>query len=372
MSISRTNDIYGNEWINAKKFGFIPDGETPNDDVMQTYIAEFADIPLYFGKGVYAFERSIDFPHSMFIYMDPGAELKCIAKEPLEYFITMQKDSMTWYDSWEGYGHRSFIKGGKINANYCAKVALGLHGGLHTAFSDFAIYNVLEKGIVTEIGKGVRTGCYRFENIYLYNAGCVENTVGIYDNTADNIFVDCTVVSFQTGIVTSGGKFERVSCWIGGAAKALIPNSLYAHVFHGGQAVFNSPMIDTYRTGFRVSCPEGGNTATLAVTDLVWITNDTFYTRGQWSAEDNMQRDYPMLVFEAESEDCRITVDGMYLPWRDWDFAFSNIPLPNSSFTRVRYEGGWRPWEDMNNFRDDTARMKEGKDLFDWSDVTTC
>lgn len=362
------SEYEGTAWINALEFGFVGDGETPNDKIMKNYLKYYDRTPLYFPEGVYGFAETIDFPKAMYIYMDPKAELKCIAEEPLDFFITMQKGVDDWTPRDE-YIQQAFINGGTINANYKAKVALALHGGMHTSFENFRIFNVLEIGIQTAVNE-FRNGCASFDNIYLYNDKAVEGTIAIYDNTADNQFTGCTAVNFETFINTGGGKFTECSGWFNSYGKDLIKNSVYAVVRSGGQSVFNTPLVDTYRTGFKMMPTEAYdgdgnlyyNFPSTSINNLVWITNNVFYTS-------DIMGEYPMIIFDVPTDMCKIMVSGMYIPWREYGFRFSNIPLPSSSFLNVRYEQGWDPWNHMENFRDDTARMKAGKDLFDWSDM---
>ncbi len=369
MNQTEHGDIYGTDWVNARKFGFVADGVTPNDDAFARYIAEHSEKPLYFGPGVYAFEKTLNFPRRVCLELDANAELKCIAKEPLDFFITLRYGDEGW-GAFEDYALRSYIKGGVINANFCAKTALGVHGALHTHYRDFMIRDVLEKGIMAETSK-MHDGCSYFENIYFYNSKAIHGTVAMYDNTADNVYMMCTAVNFETGIYTSGGKFTHVSCWFNSYGVPLIPTSVYAVVVGGNQSVFINPMVDTYRTGFKLIPNQYDNYPSTSITDLVWITNRDFYTDGFHDPNKNIMKDYPMLVFDCASDECHLMVNGMYMPWREWGFAFSNIPLPSSTFDHVRYEPHWDPWNHMANFRDDTNRMRAGKAIDDWSDLPT-
>ena len=364
------NEYYSTDWINAKEFGLVDDGKTPNDKRLKEYIKYYSRTPIYFPEGTYAFAETIKFPEFMFVYMDPKAELLCIAKEPLDFFITLQQ-GVEEYGRFEDYAHQSFIKGGTINCDFKAKVALGLHGGLHTNFYDFMIRDVLEKGIQVETSE-LHNGKYHFDNIYLYQSEGLEGTIGIYDNGADNTYEMCTAVNFETGVWTGGGKFTQMCCWFNKFGQKLIPNSVYAKVVGGNQAVFINPLVDTYRFGFKLESNENGSCPSVSITDMIWITNNVFYTHGQYkdNPDNNLMRDYPMQIFNVESDKCKLMVNGMYIPWREWGFSFSNIPLPSSSFLNVRYEAGWDPWNHMANFRDDTAKIKELiGDLYDWSDL---
>ena len=171
-------DFYGTDWINAAEFGMVGDGKTLNDAKFATYTEYYSDTPLYFPEGVYCFEQTLNFPDSMYVRMDPEAELKCVAKEPLEYFITLRGQFQETEGRWVNfldYAHQAGIEGGTINANYKAKCALGLFQGIHSIFRDFKVMNVLEKGIQTLTSK-TTDGCYHFDNIYVYNTECRKGT----------------------------------------------------------------------------------------------------------------------------------------------------------------------------------------------------
>ncbi len=348
MDMATFTGVEGTEWINAKKFGFVADGETPNDEVMKKYIENHPTTPLYFGEGVYAFKETIAFPSVVFLYLDPKAELRCIAEEPLEYFITLQAGFEEW-GTYEQYAHQSFIKGGIINCDFNANTAIGVHGSFHTHFQDFQIQNVISCGVQTEINKLSNSTSY-FTNILFYNSAGLEGTVAIYDNAYDNVFSKCTIINFETGIRATGSNslFADTNCWYNSYGKNLIRKSVYADLKNGA-FVFRHPIADTCRVGFRLA-----SGASVAITDMKWITNVNFY-----SAE--LQENYPMTVFYAESDNCRITLNGFFLPQND-HIEFSNIPLPSSTFLNVGYSYWWDAPNLVKNFRNDTAILQQISD----------
>ncbi len=63
-----------------------------------------------------------------------------------------------------------------------------------------------------------------------------------------------------------------------------------------------------------------------------------------------------MTIFNVESDECRIMLNGLYLPAQH-AIAFSNRPLPSSSFLGVRYPADWDPKSVMKNFRNDTETL---------------
>ena len=353
--------------INALDFGFVNDGKTYNDGIMAYYIEHYSSkIPLVFPAGKYVFRYQINFPDRIYIELAPRAEWILMSDTVQNYFVTLQEGyntTGTEWGTWDEYSHQSYIRGGTINANYNAKVGLGLSHGFHTNFADFMLKNVLEKGIMTEIN-GHCNGYYTFNNVYLYNEKGIEGTIGYYDNSPDNTYTRCTTVNFQYSIYTHNGMFTQCSGWFNSAGKVLIPNSAYAIVENGHQSVFNNPLIDTYRRGFILShSANGGGNPSTTINNLVWINNGNFY-----SAE--MLKQYPLQIFEAASDNCKFMVNGLYFPWIEYGSSFSNIQLPSSSFLNVRYPAGWKPWTKMANFRDDSAMLRKLINPYDWSGWT--
>ncbi len=340
--------------INALDFGFVNDGVTPNDDIMAYYLEHYAHyIPIEFPQGKYVFKYQIDFPSRIYVELTPKAEWILMSDTVQDYFITLQKGMEEWGD-WDEYAHHSYFRGGNINVNYNAKVGIGAHGGFQTNFEDFTIYNVLERGLQTEINN-LHNGAYYFQNILIYNDKAIEGTWGIYDNGYDNSFVKCTTVNVQNCIYTSGGMFTECSGWFNSYGKSLIPNSVYATVADGYQAVFNTPLVDTYRYGFDID-----PWASVTINDLMWITNTNFYTS-------DLQTAYPMVIFLVERADTQIMVNGLAFKYiSGTEFSFSNMQLTHSVFLNVRYKNISNPHQIITNFRDDTKKFLQNVSPYAW------
>ena len=343
---TKKTDFYGTDWINAAEFGMVGDGRTLNDAKFADYAKYYSDTPLYFPEGVYCFEKTLNFPDSMYVRMDPEAELKCVAKEPLEYFITLRGQFQETEGRWVNfldYAHQAGIEGGTINANYKAKCALGLFQGMHSIFRDLKVMNVLEKGIQTKISK-TSDGCYHFENIYVYNSECRKGTYGIYDNHVDNHFMYVTCVNFETSFYTNGGRFVECSGW--NLAMESAESMTFAEI-HGSQSIWIGPSVDTVRYGFKLA--EGASTS---ISDLVYITNKVFYT-------EELQKKYPRTLFWAEDpENAKFMVTGCQINWEKY-LDFSNAPLPNSSFVNLRIPAGMNGAQQFKNYRDDNAIIRD-------------
>lgn len=345
-STTKFSNFTGVDWINALEHGFVGDGKTPNDKAFNEYVKYNSTRPLYFPKGVYCFEKTLNFPDSMYVKMDPEAELKCIAEEPLDYFITLRGQYAEIDDAWVdflAYAHQSGIDGGTINCNYKAKCGIGLFQGMHCNFENFKLMNVLEKGIQTLISK-TTDGCYSFENIYIYNTQALKGSYGIFDNGYDNHFRMVTVVNFNTSYYTRGGRFEQCSGW--NLDMSCVDTMTFAQIA-GSQSIWIGPSVDTVRYGFKL---ESG--ASTSISDLIWITNKVFYTP-------SLQVKYPRTIFYAEDgASARFMVNGLQLPSESC-LEFSNKTLPNSYFFNVRYATDFDAKGTIKRFRDDTGDLME-------------
>lgn len=347
MEEKKTCEFVGMNWINAVELGMVGDGVTPNDEKFAEYIEKYSDNPIYFPAGVYAFEKTLNFPDSMYVRMDPKAELKCIAKEPLEFFITLRGQFAETENHWVhflGYAHQAGIEGGTINCDYNAKCALGLFQGMQSMFRDLKIMNVLEKGVQTLIS-ATHDGCYHFENLYVYNTKCLPGSYGVYDNHVDDHFMYVTVVNFETCYYTNGGRFVECSGW--NIDMSCVENMTFAEI-RGDQSIWIGPSVDTMRYGFKLH-----EWAGTSISDLVYITNRGFYNN-------DLQKKYPRTLFVAEKpETARFVVSGCQIRWEN-DLDFSNEPLPASTFLNVRIPGGCDGKKQFKHFRDDSEflRMK--------------
>ena len=331
-------DFYGVDWINAQEFGFIGDGATPNDQKMAEYIKYYSATPIYFSQGIYCFEKTINFPDTMHIKLDPKAELRCTAKEPLECFISLRAEVKDWC-VFTKYAHQSYIQGGIINANNKAKIGIGVSQGYHTQFADFMIMNVLEKGIQTNYNTAeFHDGASVWNNIVIYNEHCRPGTYGVYDNYVDSNFTKVDVTNFETAYYTHGGRFYECSSW--NLDMNAVKNSTYAYIAKGNQSLFVNCSVDTYRYGFKLA-----KDASVAVNNATWITNSVFYT-------EQIQKQYPRTVFYAEDPNsAQFYVVGLQLPWES-HLAFSNAELRKSVFMNIRYPAGT---QGIANLRNDTS-----------------
>lgn len=332
VSAEADKKVVGVDWINAIAYGFNNNGYTANDEIMAKYIKEDYMTPLYFPPGTYGFNKGFNFPDLCHLELDARAELKLIGSEVQDYFITLRKGSTRG-----DYAFNSYIRGGFINANNKAKNGIGVYKTRHVCFENFILKNVLEKGIVTRTEEHADGHSY-FNNILVENDYGIKGTVGVYDNALDTHFNEVEVVNFETAFYTIAGRFDFCSAWLRDGS--IVENSLFAYIA-GYDIIFHAPAVDTYQYGFKIDVPG----YSVNISDMLWITNTGVYP-------DAMQKKHPRCMFNASSDECVFAVSGIKVNEHD-NIAFSNIPLPSSSFVNLRLPNNYES-SMVENFRDDT------------------
>lgn len=323
--------------IDALEYGFVNNGETLNDNVMEKYIKYDSDKPIYFSGGTYLFSKTISFPDKCFVELAANAKLKLSTDAIQEYFITIRRGFVG-----SGYTFNSYIKGGYINANNCAKNGIGIYKTRHIELSDFILKNVLEKGIVTRTEE-LADGQSYINNVLIENDYGLKGTIGVYDNAFDTRCYMVEVVNFETAFHTICGRFTECNAWIRDGS--LAENSVFAFI-NGFHIVFDSPSVDTYRYGFKIANP----VYNVLITNMLWITNGGVYTP-------ELQAQFPRCIFNAESPECSFQVTGLFIG-DETNIAFSNIELPYSSFSNVRIPVDVDGHKCFKFYRNDSAVLR--------------
>ena len=341
INSSANYEYYGTDWINALEFGLVGDGKTLNDQKMTEYIKYYSDSPMYFPKGVYVFEKSINFPRNAYLQLDPGAELKCVAEEPLDYFITIRKDVFNWVTI-DKYS-KSYIIGGTINCNYKAKTGIAVAQCYHARFESFTLMNVLEKGIDTWYNTNdLRDGAFMGRDLVIYNDQALKGTIGIYDNHWDTNVYESSIINFETAIYTIGGRFYEVQAWT--TKMDRIERTVFATIAGGHQSTFDNCSIDTYRYGFKIMGDAG-----CQITNLNWITNAVFYTEA-------LQQKYPRTIFMCEKPElAAVYAVNIAIPAEQY-LSFSNAEMPGSIFLNTRIASNFDV-SGIKYYRNDTQAL---------------
>lgn len=301
--------------INALDYGFNNNGTGLNDKIMEKYIRDDSGTPIYFPSGTYLFSETISFPEQCYVTLAANAEFKLSSTAVRDYFITLRRGFVG-----SGYTFNSYIKGGYINANNCAKNGIGIYKTRHVEFSDFVLKNVLEKGIVTRTEERADGQSY-IRNVLIENDFGIKGTIGVYDNAADTRCEMVEVVNFETAFYTVSGRFTQCNAWL--RDSSLVENSVYA-VIDGYHILFDSPQVDTYRYGFKIMNPRYN----VLITNMLWITNSGVY-------RSELQAQFPRCIFYAGAPECSFQLNGLVIG-SETNLDFSNIELPYSSFLNVR------------------------------------
>ncbi|WP_260678287.1 BppU family phage baseplate upper protein [Lactococcus lactis] len=332
------NKLHSVSWLNAIEYGFKNDGVSLNDDIMDHYINNDSDKKLYVPSGVYIFSRNINFPDKCYLELDAKAEFKLETKDIQDYFITIRKGSTR-----NDYSIGSFIKGGELNANFCAKNGVGFYKNRHTIFESSVVRNVLEKGVVTRTDR-IPDGQIHARDILIENDHGIAGSFGFYDNAFDTRAEGIEVVNFESGYYTVAGRFDNINAWI--KDSTILKNSIFATI-DGYDITFSNVSVDTYRKGFQITTRE----YSASITNMLWITNESVYTT-------ELQNTFNRIIFNAEYPDRHFKVSGLKID-KTLNLSLSNIKLPKSSFLNVTTPKIVDPYASIINFRNDNDKLQQ-------------
>lgn len=302
--------------INAVEYGFHNDGITNNDSIMNDYLKNNADTPLYFGDGVFIFNSGHDFPGDMMLYLDSGAELKLNSPTEIECFFSLRY-------SGAAYSWGSFIKGkGTINGNFKTKRIIGVMFQRNFVIEDCTLKNFNQYGIQTHYTSlDVYAGAkLRMRNVEIINEQAIIGTFGIYDNGFDNEFDNIEIQNCEKGIYTISSQFSSVHAWI--VDDLLIPNSTFAET-DGYNVAFSNCVSDTMRYGF---IPRN-ESFSISVTNFSFIDNSGVYTP-------EMLAKYPHIIFRGTENSSYKVSNAMISPTAQ----VTEVDMPRSTFVNVGSE----------------------------------
>ena len=332
------NKLHSVSWLNALEYGFKNDGVSLNDDIMAHYIINDSDKKLYVPSGVYIFSRHINFPNECYLELDAKAEFKLVTENIQDYFITIRKGSTR-----SDYSIGSFIKGGELNANFCAKNGVGFYKNRHTIFESCVVRNVLEKGVVTRTDR-IPDGQIKARDILIENDRGIAGTTGFFDNAFDTRAEGIEVVDFERAYYTVAGRFDNVNAWI--RDSTILENSIFATI-DGFDVTFDNVSVDTYRKGFKITAPE----YSVSITNMLWITNTGVFTT-------QLQEKFNRTIFNADYPDRHFKVSGLKIT-NALNLSLSNIKLPKSSFLNVVTPRVNDPYNTIINFRNDNEKLHQ-------------
>ena len=228
------------KYIDALEYGFYNYGNIPNDDVMDKYLKSDSEKELYFPKGVYLFRKRIEVTNGCKIRMDSEAELKLsrdIGFVGGHFFIFGDKSRNK---------RGSYIIGGIINADFVTNSVVCLDSIQSARIENCILKNANQYGIQTGRTQDLRASDFYMHGCQIVNEKYVQGATGIFDNAYDNSFDNVTIVDFPIGIETASSKFNRVHMWLSSAT--FIPNSI-GIILDNSPSCFVNCTIDTYQRG---------------------------------------------------------------------------------------------------------------------------
>ena len=227
-------------YINALEYGFYNYGNISNDVVMRKYLENDSEKELYFPNGTYLFTKKIEVTNGCKIRMDSEAELKLSADVGNigGHFFIFGDKSKTKIGC--------YIIGGIINANFGTASAVCLDSIQSARIENCILKNANQYGIQTGRTQNLRASNFYMHGCRIVNEKYVQGAIGIYDNAYDNSFDNVIIVDFPIGIETASSKFNRVHMWLSSAT--FIPNSI-GIILDNNPSCFINCTIDTYQRG---------------------------------------------------------------------------------------------------------------------------
>ena len=281
----------GTAWVNAIGYGFVGDGETVNDSVINEYINNSSENPLYFPKGVYLFSSSINFPNGATLILDPNATLKLNSLDShIDYFIGFRVGSTA-----SDYSYNSGVFGGTVDANYSARSIVAFNKCISGKVQNCTLKNSLKYGIRESFTavSAPPDGYISVSDVTIENDGGIDDspptgTIGIYSNGFDSKYRNVTIVNYETGVYAIATYLDTVNMWL--RSRQLIPNSL-GIMCAGYQNTFSNITVDTYRYSLSADTSYHG----AQISNIVQIVNEGVYN-------EYYRNNYPMVFFHQNSQ----------------------------------------------------------------------
>ena len=225
--------------INAVEYGFDNTGEAANDVIMQRYIDEDADTPIWFPSGIYAFNESIIFGDDVYVDCDSNCIWQLVNDIDVPF---IQFKRTKW-----GTNRNCYFKNAYVDVNFHADIGIGFAGTKYFECCPKVVSNFKLYGVQTgyETFNDESCGALWFHHCLFVNDTYISNTVAIYDNAPDNRFSDIIIRDVTQGIYAGSGRYSNIHHWVMNDAE----NSLFAYVF-GENAFFTNIYADTLHTIF--------------------------------------------------------------------------------------------------------------------------
>lgn len=204
-------------FITPEDYGAVADGSTDCTQAIQDAIDNNPDSPIYFNNGVYCISDTIYAKKGFHFFLAPNAEIRLTASKNCMLYdnIADAQSDITLRS------YRSIIRGGIINANGYAQVAIGYNYCIGATFADIKIINFTQYGVYAgyniDGAADYINGSNYHANLYIAKVATPgDNSTGIYSEGEDNFYNDITIVDCRYGVhlARGGHKLYNIHPWV--------------------------------------------------------------------------------------------------------------------------------------------------------------
>lgn len=204
-------------FVTPEDYGAVADGSTDCTQAIQDAIDNNPDAIIYFNKGTYVINDTIYAKKGIHFLMDPNAEIRLDSVRPCMIYDNIadaQGDTNL-------RSYRSMIRGGIINANNNAQIAIGYNYCIGATFADIKIINFTQVGIYgaynIDGASDYINGSNYHANLYISKVLTPnDSSTGIRCDGEDNFYNDITIVDCRYGIhlLKGGHKLYNIHPWV--------------------------------------------------------------------------------------------------------------------------------------------------------------
>lgn len=221
--------------INVRENGLDNTGNTDNSEKFNSLIAANKNGTFYFEDGVYSFNSPIVITGNCEIILSHDATIK--ASDEMDYLINLPYEKTP---SVFGYG-RFNIKGGTIDCNNKAKIALNYGYIYMCEIHDIVIKNFTEYGVHQLHGGGLQT-------INTLIAGGNGAEIGYFNESADSKLINVTVMDCKTGFNSLNDIYVNCTAWLSNSS--IYPDSVC--FLDRSHSTYMACVADTYQIGWKL------------------------------------------------------------------------------------------------------------------------
>ena len=222
--------------INVRENGLDNTGNTDNSEKFNSLIAANKNGTFYFEDGVYSFNSPIVITGNCEIILSHDATIK--ASDEMDYLINLPYEKTPTVF---GYG-RFNIKGGTIDCNNKAKIALNYGYIYMCEINDIVIKNFTKYGVHQLHGGGLQT-------INTLIAGGNGAEIGYFNENFDSKLINVTVMDCKTGFNSLNDIYVNCTAWLSNSS--IYPDSVC--FLDRSHSTYVACIADTYQIGWKLA-----------------------------------------------------------------------------------------------------------------------